>query len=93
LLDATCNAIAIPKIQVQPLSNGGPRNFFQVVPSLSSLLEGQSPGEHLCLALQDLQGADTALWQRELDFTSLRTLELSVAKLWCDSITKLTIHF
>jgi hypothetical protein len=69
-----------------------------VVPELSSLLEGQTVGEHFRLALQALRGTDKALWQRETDLTSPKLAEtagLSLEaseKLWYDSQMKLTIH-
>jgi hypothetical protein len=44
--------------------------FFKWFQSLSSLLEGKSAVEHLCLALQALRETDKALWQRERDLAS-----------------------
>jgi hypothetical protein len=86
-------------VQVQPIFNGVTTEkkikWFQ---SLSSLLDGQSVGEHFRLALQALRGTYKALWQREMDLASPKLAEvtgLSEAaseKLFYDSIMKLTIH-
>jgi hypothetical protein len=55
LLDATGKAIDIPKIQVQPIFNGGTtEQFFNWFQSLSSLLEGKSVGKYFHLVLQAL---------------------------------------
>jgi hypothetical protein len=61
-----------PTVQVQPKFNRGTtEQFFKWFQSLvSSLLEGQTVGEHFCLALQALRGTDKALWQREMDLES-----------------------
>jgi hypothetical protein len=99
LLDTKDKKIDNPTIQVQPIFNGGTtEQFFQWIQSLSSLLDGQTVGEHFSLALQALQGTDKALWQREMDLASPKLVEaagLSVEnaeKLLYESIMKLTIH-
>jgi hypothetical protein len=99
LLDAKGDTIDNPTIQVQPIFNGSnTEKFFKWYKGLSSLMEGQSVGEHYRLALQPLQGPDKALWQREFDLASPK---LAIAagisngaaeNLWYDSIMKLTIH-
>jgi hypothetical protein len=62
LLDSEGKKIDNPTVQVQPIFNGGTtEHFFMWFQSLSSLLEGQTVGEHLCLALQALRGTDKAL--------------------------------
>jgi hypothetical protein len=59
LLDADVNKIYIPTVQVQPISNGGTtEQFFKWFQSLSSLLDGQTVGEHYSLALQTIMGTD-----------------------------------
>jgi hypothetical protein len=77
---------------------GVPLIFFKWFQSLSSLLEGQTVGEHLRFALHTLRGTDKALWQREMDLASPKLAEaagLSLEapeNLWYDIIMKLTIH-
>jgi hypothetical protein len=66
LPDAEGAATDNPMVQVQPLFNGGTtEQFFKRFNSLSSLVEGQSVGEHYRLSLQALWGTDKARWQRE----------------------------
>jgi hypothetical protein len=98
-LDASGKAIDNPTVQVQPIFNGGTTEFFfKWFQILSSLLEGQTVGEHFRLALQALQGTDKALWQREMDLTSPKLAESAgisdeaAEELWYNSIIKLTIH-
>jgi hypothetical protein len=63
-------------VQVQPICNGGTtEHFFKWFQSLSSLLEGETVGEHFRLALQALRGTDKALWQREMDLASPKLAE------------------
>jgi hypothetical protein len=100
LLDATDKAIDNPTIQVQPIFNGGnTEQFFNCFQRISSILEGQSLGEHFRLALQALRGTDSAIWQRELNLASLKLAESAglsneaAEQLWYDSIRNLTIHF
>jgi hypothetical protein len=99
LLDSEGKEIDNPTVQVQPIFNGGTREqFFKWFQILSSLLYGQSVGEHFRLALQALRGTDKALWQREMDLASPKLAELvglsdeASEKLFYDSIMKLTIH-
>jgi hypothetical protein len=99
LLDADGKKIDNLTVQVQPIFNGGTtEHFFKWSQSLSSLLDGQSVGEHFKLALQALRGTDKALWQREMDLASPKIAEttgLSEAaseKLFYNSIMKLTIN-
>jgi hypothetical protein len=99
LLDSDGNKIDNPTVEVQPIFNGGTtKQFFKWFQSLSSLLDGQSVGEHFRLALQALRGTDKALRQWEMDLSSPKlaeTVGLSEAaseKLCYDSIIKLTIH-
>jgi hypothetical protein len=99
LLDSDGNKIDNLTVQVQPIFNGGTKGKnFKWFQSLSSLLDGQSVGEHFRLALQALRGTDKALWQREMDFANPRLAETgglseaSSEKLFYDSIMKLTIH-
>jgi hypothetical protein len=99
LLDSDGKKIDNPTVQVQPIFNGGStEHFFKWFQSLSSLLGGQSVGEHFRLALQALRDTDKALWQREMDLVSPKLAEtagLSEAaseKLFYDCIMKLTIH-
>jgi hypothetical protein len=99
LLYAAGKAIDHPTVQVQPIFKGGTtEQFFKWFQSLISLLEGQSVGKKLCLALQALRGTDKALWQREMDLTIPKLAESAglsneaAEKLWYDSIMKLTIH-
>jgi hypothetical protein len=76
LLDAVDKAIDNPILQVQHIFNGGAaEHFFNWFQILSSLLEGQSVGEHFRLALQALQGTDKSLWQRDMDLSSLKLVE------------------
>jgi hypothetical protein len=61
---------------VQPIFNGGTtEQFLKWFQSLSSLLDGQTVGEHFRLALQALRGTDKALWQGEMDLTSPKLAE------------------
>jgi hypothetical protein len=99
VLDAKGDAIYNPTVQVQKIFNGGTtEKFFKWYKSLSSLMEGQSVGEHYRLALQALRGTDNALWQRELNLASPKLAAAAcisndtAEKLWYDSITKLTIR-
>ena len=70
-LDADGKKIDNPSVQVQPIFNGGTtEQFFKWFQSLSSLLDGQTVGEHYRLALQALRGTNKALWQREMDYAS-----------------------
>jgi hypothetical protein len=63
LLNSEGKKIDNPTVQVQPIFNGGTtKQFFKWFQSLSSLLEGQTVGEHFRLALQALRGTDKALW-------------------------------
>jgi hypothetical protein len=61
-------------------------------------MEGQSVGEHYCLALQALRGTDKAFWKWELDLASPKLAVAAgisngaVGKPWYDSIMKLTKH-
>jgi hypothetical protein len=98
LLDSEGKKIDNPTVQVQPIFNGGTKElFFKWFQSLSSLLHGQSVGEHFRLALQALRGTYKALWQREMDLASQKLAELmglseaASEKLCYDSIMKL-IH-
>jgi hypothetical protein len=100
LLDSEGKKIDNPTVQVQPIFNGGTTDFFSKwFQSLSSLLDGQTVGEHFRLALQALRGTYKALWQREMDLASPKLAEVAglseeaTEKLWNDSIMKLTIHF
>jgi hypothetical protein len=62
LLDAKGDVIDNPTIQVQPIFNGGTtEKFFKRFKSLSSLMEGQSAGEHDSVALQAVRGTDKAI--------------------------------
>jgi hypothetical protein len=86
-------------LQVQPIFNGGTtEHFFKWFQSLSSLMDGQTVGEHYRLALQALRGTDKALWQREFDYASPKLAgiagvsETASEKLVYDSIMKLTFH-
>jgi hypothetical protein len=88
-----------PTVQVQPIFNGGTtEHFFKWLKSLSSLLQGQTVGEHFRLALQALRGTDKALWQREMELATPKLAESAglwleaSEELWYDSIVKLTIH-
>jgi hypothetical protein len=99
LLDAKGGAIDNPTIKVHLILNGGTtEHLFKWYKSLSSLMEGQSVGEHCLLALQALRGTGKAVWQRELDLASPKLAVLAVIlnyateKLWYNSIMKLTIH-
>jgi hypothetical protein len=99
LLDSEGKKIDNPTVPVQPIFNRGTKEqFFKWFQSLSSLLEGQTVGEHFRLALQALRGTDKALWQREMKVVSPKIAEsagLSLEaseKLWYNSIMKLTIH-
>jgi hypothetical protein len=59
LLDAAGKATDNPTVQVQPIFKGGTKkDFFKWFQSLSSLLDGQSVGEHFRLAIQALLGMD-----------------------------------
>jgi hypothetical protein len=99
LLDSDGKKIDNPTVQVQPIFNGGTtERIFKWLQSLSSLLDGQSVGEHFRFALQSLMGTDKAPWQREMDLAGPKLAEtagLSEAaseKLFYHSIMKLTIH-
>jgi hypothetical protein len=99
LLDSHGKKIDNPSVQVQPIFNGGTtEQFLKWFQSLSSLLEGQTEGEHFRLALQALRGTDKALCQREIDLASPKLAEAAglsaeaSEKLWYESIMKLTIH-
>jgi hypothetical protein len=99
LLDSEGKNIDDPTVQVQPIFNGGTtKQFFKWSQSLRSILEGQTVGEHFCLALQALRGTDKAPCQREMDLMIPKLAEsagLSLEaseKLWYDSTMKLTIH-
>jgi hypothetical protein len=71
LLDSQGKKKDNPTVQVQPIFNGGTtEHFYKWFQSLSSLLDGQTLGEHFRLALQALGGTDKALWQREMDLAS-----------------------
>jgi hypothetical protein len=73
LFDSAGKKIDNHTVQVQPIFNGGTtEQFFKWFQSLSSLLEGQTVGEHFRLALQALRGIDKALWQREIDLASTK---------------------
>jgi hypothetical protein len=98
-LDSEGKKIDNPTVQVQPIFNGGTtEQFFKWFQSLSSLLDGQSVGEHFRLALQALRGTAKAIWQREMDLASPKLAEVAglsdaaSEKLFYDSIMKLTIH-
>jgi hypothetical protein len=70
-LDSEANKIDNPTVHVQPIFNGGTmEHFFKWFQSLSSLLEGETVGKHLRLALQAIRGTDKALWQRGMDLAS-----------------------
>jgi hypothetical protein len=99
LLDSQGKKIDKPTVQVQPIFNGGTtKQFVKWSQSISSLLDGQTVGDHFRLALQALRGTDKALWQREMDLASPKLAEAaglsveSAEKLWYESIMKLTIH-
>jgi hypothetical protein len=99
LLDSEGKKIDNPTVQVQPIFNGGTtEQFLKWFQSLSSLLEGQTVGEHFHSSLQAFWGTDKALWQREMDLASPKIAESSdlsleaSEKIWYDSIMKLTIH-
>jgi hypothetical protein len=99
LLDSEGKKIDNPTVHLQAIFNGGTRKqFFKLFQSLSSLLDGQSVGEHFRLALQALQGTYKALWQLEMDLASPKQAEVAglsdaaSEKLFYDSIMKLTIH-
>jgi hypothetical protein len=99
LLDSDGKKINNPKVQVQPIFNGGTtEQFFKWSQSLSSLLDGHTVGEYYRLALQSLMGTYKALWQQETDLTSPKLAETAglsetaSKKLCYDSIMKLTIH-
>jgi hypothetical protein len=86
-------------VQVQPIFDGGTaEQFFKWYQSLSSLLDGQTVGEHYRLALQALKGTDKALWQQEMDYASPKLAETSglsetaSEKLFYDIIMKMTVH-
>jgi hypothetical protein len=75
LLDAKGDTICNPTIQVQPIFNGGTtEQLFKWYKDLSSLMEGQSVGEHYHLALQARQGTYKALWQRELGLAIMKLI-------------------
>jgi hypothetical protein len=99
LLDSEGKKIDNPTVQVQLIFNGSTtEQIFKWFQILSSLLEGQTVGEHFRLALQALRGTDKALWQREMDLASPKLAEsaglslIASEKPWYDSIMKLTIH-
>jgi hypothetical protein len=99
LLDSEGKKTDNPIVQVQPIFNGGTtEQFFKWFQSLSSLIDGQSVGEHFLLALQALMGIYKALWQREMDLASPELAEVAglsdaaSEKLFYDSVMKLTIH-
>jgi hypothetical protein len=70
LLDSEGKKIDNPTVQVQPIFNGGnTEQFFKWFQSLSSLLEGQTLGEHFRFALQALRGTDKPLGKRGMDLT------------------------
>jgi hypothetical protein len=76
LLDLEGNKIGNPTVQVQPIFNGGTtEHFFKWFQSLISLLEGQTVGRDLRLALQAPRGTAKALWQREMDLASPKLAE------------------
>jgi hypothetical protein len=57
LLDSEGKKIDNPTVHVQPTFNGGTtEQFFKWFQSLTSLLAGQSVGEHFRVALQALMG-------------------------------------
>jgi hypothetical protein len=71
LLDSHGKKIDNPMVQVQPIFNRGTtEHFFKWFQSLISLLQGQTVGEHFCLALQALRGTNKELWQREMELAS-----------------------
>jgi hypothetical protein len=99
LLNSEGKKIDNPMVQVQPIFNRGTtEKKFKLFQSLSSLLEGQTVGEHFRLDLQALRGTDNVFWQMEMDLASPKLAESSALsqeasdKLWYDIIMNLTIH-